>query len=532
MVKCIRLALDRLYGLPVCSVSLTIGFVLMIKRDGLSAKLCLLAAVSQATVAAALSGCERARTAAAPRGAPTPTVTVVRARKMDLPIIGRPSGITRALNQVTIRARVKGFLREKHFDEGSNVKKDQLLLVIDEQPFKVKVAQAKAVLEEADAALKKAKESKAKEVARAQVALDGTQLQLDRVEERRERNLVARKAASQEDYDRAKAKADKSAAQVEAANASLQQATADYDINILAAQAKIDQARADLEAAAIDLGYCRMFSPIDGRIGELQVKLGNLVGPATAMSDTTSLVSIQQLDPMGVDLRPASRYLPIITRLVKTGLEVKLRIQGGKAHPYTGKITFVDNAIDSTTSTVLVRAEVPNPDQTILPGEYVKVDLNIGDYAGGIVIPDEAVVEAQEGSRVLVVDAQNKVEVAIVKPLEVYQGLVVTESGLSEGQKVIVKGIQLVRPGQTVKTEEAELEKFTRPDSASEVADPLDSPLIRIRGAETGDPNAPPSNKPDGAQPARRLAPTPAPLEKSSRPAGNSTTGVPAKSPL
>jgi multidrug efflux pump subunit AcrA (membrane-fusion protein) len=266
MVKCIRLALDRLYGLPVCSVSLTIGFVLMIKRDGLSAKLCLLAAVSQATVAAALSGCERARTAAAaPRDAPAPTVTVVRARKMDLPIIGRPSGITRALNQVTIRARVKGFLREKHFDEGSNVKKDQLLLVIDEQPFKVKVAQAKAVLEEADAALKKAKESKAKEVARAKVALDGTQLRLDQVEERRERNLVARKAASQEDYDQAKAKVDKSVAQVEAANASLQQATADYDINILAAQAKIDQARADLEAAAIDLGYCRMFSPSDGR---------------------------------------------------------------------------------------------------------------------------------------------------------------------------------------------------------------------------------------------------------------------------
>jgi len=469
----------------------------MKRRDGTTAKLCLLAAVSLATVAAASSGCDRVRTAAAaPRETPVPTVTVVRARKMDVPIIRFPNGTTRALNQVTIRARVKGFLKEVHFTEGSNVKKDQLLLVIEEEPFKVKVAQAKAALEEADAALKKARESRAKEVAKARVSLDDAQLQLDRVEERRERNLVARKAASQEDYDQAKVKVDKSTAQVEADTASLQQTTADYEINILSAQAKIDQARADLEAAQIDLGYCRMLSPIDGRIGELQVKLGNLVGPATSLDDTTSLVSIQQLDPMGVDLRPASRYLPVITRLVKNGLEVKLRIGGQKAYPHTGKVTFVDNIVESTTSTVLVKAEVPNPDQTMLPGEYVKVEVNIGDYAGGIVIPDAAVVEAQEGSRVLVVDDQNKVEVAVVKPLDVYQGLVVIESGLNEGQKVIVKGVQLVRPGQTVKTEEAELEKFTRPDSELEVPDPMDSPLLRIRGAPVGDPNAPASAVP------------------------------------
>ena len=469
----------------------------MKKLDGTTAKLGPLAAVTLATVAAVLSGCDRVRTAtAAPREAPVPTVTVVRARKMDVPIIRLPNGTTRALNQVTIRARVKGFLKEVHFKEGSNVKKGDLLLVIEEEPFKVKVAQEKAALEEADAALKKAKESKAKEVARARVSLDDAQLRLDRVEERRERNLVARKAASQEDYDQAKVKVDKSAAQVEADTASLQQSTADYEINILSAQAKIDQAKADLDAAQIDLGYCRMYAPIDGRIGELQVKLGNLVGPATSMDDTTSLVSIQQLDPMGVDLRPASRYLPVITRLVKKGLDVKLRIGGQKAHPHTGKIAFVDNTVELTTSTVLVRAEVPNPDETILPGEYVKVELNIGEYAGAIVIPDAAVVEAQEGSRVLVVDDQNKVEVALVKPLDVYQGLVVIESGLTEGKDVIVKGVQLVRPGQTVKTEESELEKFTRPDSGSEVPDPMDSPLMRIRGAAASDPNAPASAVP------------------------------------
>ncbi len=199
----------------------------MISADGATVKLGILAGICFAMLAGCLtlSGCDRGRmAAAAPRDAPVPLVTVVRARKMDVPIIRVPNGTTRALNEVTIRARVKGFLQEVHFKEGSNVKKGDLLLVIEEEPFKVKVAQAKAVLEEAEAELKKAKESRSREVAKARVSLDDTQLQLDRIEERRERNLIARKAASQEDYDQAKAKVGKSAAQVEADTASLQQA--------------------------------------------------------------------------------------------------------------------------------------------------------------------------------------------------------------------------------------------------------------------------------------------------------------------
>jgi RND family efflux transporter MFP subunit len=405
---------------------------------------------------------------------------------MDVPIMKPTNGTTRALNEVTIRARVKGFLREKHFEEGSKVKKDQLLLVIDEEPFQVKVAEAKAVLEEANAALKKARESKSREVAKAQEALGQTQLQLDRVEERRERNLLARRAASQEDYDRARAKVDRSAAQVDADKASLEQATADYDINILSAQAKIDQAKADLASAQIDLGYCRMYSPIDGRIGELQVKLGNLVGPAAGSSDTTSLVSVVQLDPMGVDIRPASRFLDVVTRLVRSGLDVKLRVEGQKPHKYTGKVFFVDNTVEPTTSTVLVKAAVPNPEETILPGEYVTVVVNIGNYAGAIVIPEQAVVEAQEGARVLVVDDQHRVQMAVVKPLDLYRGLVVLESGVVEGQQVIVKGVQLARPGQEVKLDEAELEGFIKPEQAAEAPGPFSSPLLRPRGTEGG----------------------------------------------
>ncbi|MGC8643015.1 MAG: efflux RND transporter periplasmic adaptor subunit, partial [Isosphaeraceae bacterium] len=348
------------------------------------------------------------------------------------------------------------------------------------------------------------------------VALDETQSRLDQVEEKRERNLLARKAASQEDYDRARAKADKSAAQVDSSKASLSQAMADYDINILAAQAKVDQAKADLEAAQIDLGYCRMASPIDGRIGELRVKLGNLVGPATGSIDTTELVTIRQLDPMGVDLRPASLYLPYLTRLVERKLPFTLKIQGQRTHPHEGRLTFVDNSVDPTTSTVLVKGELPNPDQTILPGEYVKVELNVGDYADVIVVPEQAVVETQEGFRVLIVDDKDQVRESVVKTLDTYQGLAVLESGVSEGQRVIVEGIQLVRPGQSVLATEADLKRYEQPAARTEESSPLDSPTIRIRGAEPTR-----ALRPAAGTPADKT-PAPASAKHQPRPSGRS----------
>ncbi len=468
------------------------------------AKFLLLLTSGATMVLLGLVGCGRSSVESATRReAPAPKVTVVVAGKRNVPFIRTPNATTNTLNNVTIRARVRGFLKEKHFDEGSNVKKDQLLLVIDEEPYKVRVAQNRALLEEARSELQKAEESKAREVAKAQVALAETQLQLDRVEERRERTLLNRKASSQEDYDRAKARAEKSVAQVQAATAALQQALADYDINILSAKAKVEKALADLRESEIDLSYCRMHSPLDGRAGELQVKLGNLVGPAVGGADTTSLVTVQQLDPMGVDIRPASRYLPTITQMVKSGLEVSVRLQGEKrqrTHQYKGKILFVDNTIDPTTSTVLVKASVPNPDETILPGEYVKVDLNIGDYVGVIAVPEAAVIESQEGSRVLIVGPDNKVQTQVVKPLDQYQGLVILSSGLEEGQKVVVKGIQLARPGQVVDAVESDLGAYVRPEDGSLEEDPSSSPLLRIRGAEvpdtTGTPSTPPQEPP------------------------------------
>jgi RND family efflux transporter MFP subunit len=379
---------------------------------------------------------------------------------MTVPVMAEPIGTTRALEQVSIRARVRGYLKEMHFKEGADVKKGQLLFVIDEEPFKAELAAARAKLDQAQASLKKAQDSKSREVATAQVALSRSLLELAEVEERREQSLFKRNASSVEDVQRKQAMRRKDAAQVEADSASLEQAKADYDTFILGAKADVAGAKAGVINAEIELSYCRLFSPIDGRIGLAEVKLGNLVGPATGggAADYTELAVIRQLDPMGVDIQVASRYLDRVTKLIAQGLSVEVYrpgLQGEEARRFAGKATVIDNTIDPTTSTFRIQAVVSNPQKIILPGEYVKADIKVGEAHDAVVVPEQAVIETQAGPSVYTVDAQGKVALAMVKATFVYQGLRVLESGLQPGQKVVVEGLQLVRPGIAVKAEPA-----------------------------------------------------------------------------
>ena len=434
---------------------------------------------------------------------------------MTIPIVVNPIGTTRALNDVVIRARVKGFLVEKHFDDGKNVKKGQLLLVIDEEPFKVQLRQMEAQLAAAEASLKKSIASKTTQVSKAKLALDEAQLRLDELEERRERSLLSRNAASQDDFDKAQAQRKKSAAQVDSDQASLEQSLADYDIDIASAKADVARAQSAVDDAKINLGYCRMFAPIDGRIGELKVKLGNLVGD----SGQTELVTIQQLDPMGLDIHPAARNLPVATALQEKtgGVEIDVVVEGERPHPHKGKTIFIDNQVENTTSTFLLRAQVANPDGSLLPGQYIKAMMTIGEYVDAVVVPEQAVVEGQEGSRVFVVDADNKAGVVKVSAVDTYQGLRVLESGLEAGQKVIVEGFQLVRQGQVVKPAEVPLEQFERSAPATYNADPrFSSQVSQIPGM--GPPPKKPATEAKTAEPeSRKTAPDPGakPVDKS-----------------
>lgn len=415
---------------------------------------------------------------------------------MDVPIVVTPNGTTRALNQVTIRARVKGFLKEVLFIEGADVKTGQLLLVIDEEPFQVKLALAKAKQAEAEAAQKKAEQSKMREIAQAQLALDQAVLLLAQVEEARQRALVARSAASRQDVDQAEANRKKSEAQVEADRASLEQARADFETDIQAAQANVAMAQSEVKNAEIELGYCRMSAPIDGRIGEALVQAGNLVG----LTDDTPLATIEQLDPMGVDIMAPSRYLSEASAVIRDGMTVRLIVQGERPYPHAGKAFFIDNKVDPTTSTFLIKATVPNPEKTLLPGDYARIESVIGEFHDAIVVPEQAVLESQAGPIVWVVDPTKKVRIVPVLPLDTYRGLRVLEKGLEPGQEVIVEGIQLVRPGMEVKTEAA-LETLTRPEVQPGTGrrGRFESPLTKF-GSPGPVPDATPEEKPAPAK--------------------------------
>jgi RND family efflux transporter MFP subunit len=458
---------------------------------------CLFGAAATLVVA----GCEKPAAQAEP---PPPTVGVVNSRRMDVPIIARPHGTTRALQEVSIRARVRGFLTEQHFDEGSYVKKDQLLFVIEEEPYKVALQSAQATLAEAEAALKKAQESKAREIKLAQIGVDEAQLILARLAENRTRNLFSRNAASREDEDKALAERKKFEAQVEADRANYEQAKADYTINILAAQAQVDNAKASVRSAELDLGYCRMYAPIPGRIGEAKIKVGNLVGPASGNNTDTVLASVQQLDPMGVDIQVSSRYLEHCTRLVEQGLAVKLTrpgLDGEQDHPYQGECYFIDNVIDPTTSTFLVKARIANPQRTLLPGDYVKLRLVVDHVDNGIVVPEQAVMETQAGPVVYFVDRGGKVAIQRVEAAQSYEGLRLITKGLEADVPVIVTGLQLVRPGIAVKTEPAVLPQPARdapndqsiepPARSAKAADGAAKPVAAARPAvEPGGPRS------------------------------------------
>ncbi len=423
------------------------------------------------------SGCEKTAAKAAP---PAPTVGVVESRRMNVPIEVAPNGTTRALEDVTIRARVRGFLTERHFAEGAMVKKGQLLLVIDEEPYQIALQSARARQTEADAALRKAEESKGREVSAAQLELDRAQLLLAQIMEKRNRVLVTRKAGSPEDLDKTEADRKRWESQVEADRAHLAQAKSDYAVGIASAQAQVSAARAMVRDAELNLGYCRMYAPLNGRIGEARVKVGNLVGPDAGGGGAYSdLATIQQLDPIGVDLRLSSRDLDRITTLIEGGLPVRLLRPGPagpQEHPFEGRCFFIDNVVDQTTSTFLVKARIPNPGGKLLPGEYVKVRMVIDRLENAVVVPAPSVVESDAGAVVHIVDAEGKVAVRKVHAGQAYEGMRVITKGLDAGASVIVEGLQMIRPGLPVKAERAALSRRDADGTKVTTSDVVASP--------------------------------------------------------
>ena len=385
---------------------------------------------------------------------PPPEVIVTRPIKQTVTNYLEYTGTAQASERVELRARVRGFLKERVFRDGDDVKKGQLLFVIDEEPFRVRLDQARAKQEEAESALKKAETSKAREVARAQLELDRSQLELAQIEEERTRKLLSRNAGSREDLDRAEANRKKCEAQMGADAANLEQAETDYQINILSAKSSLAAARSDVRNAEIDLGYCRVVAPIDGRINAREFDVGNYVGEGQSVV----LATIVKIDPIYVYITPSENDLLRIQGMIRQNrkvaesvLTMEMGLGDEEGYPHKdGKLDYTDPSVDISTGTIRTRGVFPNPEGAITPGLFVRARLPYEKREDALLVPDRAVGSDQGGSYLLIVGKDDKVERRSVKPgAEVGKNRVV-ESGLGPDDRVVVEGLLRARPGLKV----------------------------------------------------------------------------------
>ncbi len=361
----------------------------------------------------ALSGCEP-KAAEAPAPPPPPDVKVSKVLERDVPVYVEAIGETRGNTEIEIRARVEGFIESVDYKEGQLVKKGDLLYTIDSRPFETSLAQAKAQLAEAEARLARAHQ----DVVRYEP-------------------LVAKNAISRQEYDNAVA--------VEHANT-----------------AGVDAQKAVVEQAKIDLSYTKVIAPEDGLAGRTEVYAGTLVG----RGQSTLLTRISRIDPIRVRFSfPERDYLEFARKRgsgvdPKAGSDVpfELVMADGSVHPQPGKLVFVDRNVDTQTGTIMAEAEFPNPGQIIRPGQYGRVRARIEMRKGAILVPQRAVQEVQGIFNVMVVEGDTT-EQRRVETGERIGSLWVITSGLKSGDRVVVEGLQKVRPKMKVNATEVPIEE-------------------------------------------------------------------------
>ena len=335
---------------------------------------------------------------------PPPLVSVVTAKAQDVPRYLDEIGRNTAFESVNLMPQVSGRVTERRFQDGDNLKKGQLLFVIDPSPFKAQLDSAKASLAQAQAAL---------ELAKVQFA--------------RDQELVGTRAISKQDYDTKKSTVDQSEAQVEAAKASI-------------------------ETAQINLDYCYIHSPIDGRAGARLVDVGNVV-----QANTTSLLSIQRIDPIYALFTVTENDLPGVQKQISHGtLKALVRLPSDpEDSARQGKVEFLDNSVQNSTGTVSLRATLPNPDRHFWPGQFVNVKLVLETKKGAVLVPNQAAQISQQGPFVFVIKPDNTAELRPVTLGQRQGDDVVITKGLAEGERVVLAGHLLVRPGGNVQVQSA-----------------------------------------------------------------------------
>ena len=349
--------------------------------------------------------------AAAP---PPPEVTVEVAKAETFPLVLEYSGRTAGYREVQVRAQVSGILQQRTYDEGSKVKAGQVLFRIDPRPYQAALMRAQGAL------------------AQAQARYRQTERDLKRI-----RELQKKGFASESELDNAVSNFEQSKANVEAS-------------------------KAEVESRQIDLDYTTVVAPISGITSKQTVSEGSLVVASDA--NASLLTQLTQLDPLYVNFAYPDTEAERLREGVQSGklampadgkLFAQLKFGDGSSYPIEGRVDFTDSFVSSGTGTVSARAVVPNPDQKLLPGQFMRVVIKGLTRPNAVTVPERALLQGPKGTFVYVVDDQGVAHARQVATGPTSEGRWVIESGVGVGDKVIVEGILKVRPESPVKASEA-----------------------------------------------------------------------------
>ena len=351
-----------------------------------------------------LGGCGKGKIAEAPSS--PPAVTVMAVVPGNMPVVAEYVAQTQSSRQVNIYARVSGFLDRRLYTEGAAVKEGQVLFQIDPKPFQVQLDQAAAALAKQEAAL---------EVARANLA--------------RTKPLAAANALSQKDLDDATGQSQSTAAAV-------------------------DQAKAQMDTARLNLSYCTITSPVNGVTSAALQQEGTYISP-----QNSQLTTVMILSPMWVNFSLSENEMEKIRGQIGKGIlrppkdgryVVEIVLVDGTVYPHTGRITFAEPSYNSQTGTFLIRASVENPRGVLRPNQYVRVRLKGAVRTNAILVPQRAVQEGSKGHFVWVVGREGMVESRPVVVGEWYGDDWFIDQGLRAGERVVVDGGLTLRPGTAV----------------------------------------------------------------------------------
>lgn len=371
---------------------------------------------------------------------PPSPVQVTVAVSQDVPTYLDAIGKTVAREVVSIQPQVSGRITKIHFTDGANVKKGQLLFTVDTRPFEANVQQAQANLSKDQALKKQAEANLAREIAQAKWGL----AQVERYRVLAQEGVVPR-----EQYEELRANYDSLRANVEAARAAVR--SADEAIKVEAAA---------VASAKVQLSYCYIRSPIDGRAGQRLVDIGNVVtpgGPSNAGSssgDSTgsnSMLVIERLDPIYADFTISQNNLTAVQQEMRAGsLKTEVRLPDTGDAMVAGQLTFVDNAVQTATGQVTLRATIPNVGHQFWPGRFVNIRLVLSTIHGAVLVPVSAPQMSAQGSFAYVIKQDSTAEQRPVTLGQRQGDLIVVEKGIEPGERVVTNGQLGVTPGGKV----------------------------------------------------------------------------------